>query len=409
MNMKINEQRFKQRMETINNLAITDKNGMMRLALSDADKAARDLLKVWMVEAGMTVQVDDLGTMYGYIPGTDAEAPPICVGSHMDTQPNGGRYDGLYGVMAGLEAICTLADAGIKTKNPLTVINWTNEEGARFVPPMLASGVIAGIFEADWVHDRTDKEGIRYGDELNRIGYLGDKQKRLKKAKAYIEYHIEQGPVLDKEGCSLGLVTGALGITGLDVTVRGQANHAGTTPMSNRKDALATAAEAILMLRDYTVSYGDPAVMTMGIMQVGPGSKNIIPDTAYFSIDMRHDNDKDLDAMENDARTIITDICIKNGLDVEIERYWRAAPVHFDSKVLDAIETALLKENRPWRKITSGAGHDAVFVSSIIPTGMVFVPSINGMSHCPQEDTNWKDLLAGVELLPEILLEIDQY
>lgn len=406
--MRINEQRFKERMEAINSLAVTEQDGRMRLALSDADKIARDLLKSWMEEAGMTVLVDDLGTMYGIMAGKDGDAKPICTGSHMDTQPNGGRYDGLFGVMAGLEAVCTLRDAGIETKSPMVVINWTNEEGARFVPPMLASGVVAGIFEADWVRDRRDKESIRYGDELARIGYSGDVGNRLREAKAYVETHIEQGPILDQQGYNLGLVTGALGITGLDVTIKGQANHAGTTPMGNRKDALATAAEAILALRDYTVAYGDPAVMTMGIIQAGPGSKNIIPDKVYFSIDMRHDNDLDLDRMEVDAREIIIKICAQRGLEVEIERYWRAAPVAFDKNVLGAIETALAKQYGKWRKIISGAGHDAVFISGVIPTGMLFVPSINGMSHCPQEDTKWEDLVAGVETLADALIEIDK-
>jgi N-carbamoyl-L-amino-acid hydrolase len=187
--------------------------------------------------------------MLGILPGSDQDALPIGIGSHMDTQPNGGKYDGLFGVMAGLEAVCTLVDNGITTKSPLTVIDWTNEEGARFVPPMLASGSVAGNFDVEWVYNRKDKDGLTYVDELKRIGYMGSRDNRFIKARAYIEPHIEQGPVLDLEGYQVGIVTGALGITGLDVTIKGEANHAGTTPMGNRKDALMTAAEAMLELQ----------------------------------------------------------------------------------------------------------------------------------------------------------------
>jgi N-carbamoyl-L-amino-acid hydrolase len=406
--MKINEARLRARMEAITKLAVTEEGGMMRLALSDADKAARDLLKGWMDEAGMNVKVDDLGTMLGFLPGSDPDALPIGMGSHMDTQPNGGKYDGLFGVMAGLEAVCTLVDNGITTKSPLTVIDWTNEEGARFVPPMLASGTVAGNFDVEWVHNRRDKDGLKYVDELKRIGYMGSMSNRFIKAKAYIEPHIEQGPVLDLEGYRVGIVTGALGITGLDVTIKGEANHAGTTPMGNRKDALMTAAEAMLELRKKTIEYGDPAVITMGIISASPASKNIIPGEVYFSIDMRHDNDADLTALEQDAIKIIKNICSKNGMDSVIERYWRADPVHFDERTVTAVETAVNRLNLNARKITSGAGHDAVFISSIIPTGMLFVPSIKGMSHCHQEATRWEDIVTGVEVLAETIVELDK-
>lgn len=406
--MKINEKRYQERMNAINSIAVTEEGGMMRLALSDADKKARDLLKSWMKEAGMVVEIDDLGSMIGYLPGSDKDALPIGIGSHLDTQPNGGKYDGLYGVLAGLEAICTLKDENIVTKSPLAVINWTNEEGARFVPPMLASGAAAGVFEAEWVHERKDKDGIKYIDELKRIGYFGSSENRFTKAKAYIEPHIEQGPVLDMEKLSLGIVTGALGITGLDITITGQANHAGTTPMGNRKDALVTASEAILQLRQKTIEYGDPAVITMGIINASPASKNIIPEEVYFSIDMRHDNDTDLTALEEDVKNIIRAVCKNNGVECNIERYWKAEPVHFDKKIVEIIDRVVKNETSKSTRITSGAGHDAVFIDRIIPTGMLFVPSINGMSHCPQEETKMEDQIAGVMALTEIILEIDK-
>lgn len=406
--MKINEQRLRSRMNAINNVAVTEEGGMMRLALSDSDKKARDLLISWIKEAGMEVRIDDLGTIQGYLPGKDPDALPIGIGSHMDTQPNGGKYDGLFGVMSGLEAICTLIDNGIQLNSPLVIIDWTNEEGARFVPPMLASGVVAGKFDVDWVYAREDNNGIKYLDELKRINYLGLKTNRFEKAKAYIEPHIEQGPVLDLEGYQLGIVTGALGITGLDVTIKGETNHAGSTPMGNRTDALMVAAEAMLELRKKTIEYGDPAVITMGVISASPGSKNIIPGEVYFGIDMRHDNDKALTELEQDVREIIQKVCSDYGAECNIKRYWRADPVQFDKSIISALEKVANNLGVRARRITSGAGHDAVFISEIIPTGMLFIPSIKGMSHCPQEETKWEDIVTGTEVLTELLIEIDK-
>lgn len=406
--MKINEKRLKERMDAINNIAVTEDDGMMRLALTDADKEARDMFVKWMARAGMEVKVDDMGTIYGVLKGTDPGSLPICIGSHMDTQPNGGRYDGFFGVMAGLEAICSIAESGIKLKSDLMVINWTNEEGARFVPPMLASGVISGQFDGAWVHDRLDKDGLRYGDELVRIGYLGEKENRLGKIKAYLEPHIEQGPVLDAEGYEIGVVTGALGITGLDVTIKGEANHAGTTPMSHRKDAMMAAAEAMLEMRENARKMGEPAVITNGIINIGPGSKNIVPGNVYFSVDMRYHTDEGLTELEKQTREIIKSVCDRNGVSVEIEKYWRADPVTFDKWIVGCVREKAKELGFKAKDIISGAGHDAVFISNVMPTGMIFVPSIKGMSHCPQENTKWEDLVKGTELTAEVLVALDK-
>ncbi len=407
--MKINEMRLKSRMDMMNNIAFSETNGMMRLALSDADKEGRDLLKSWMIEESLQVKIDDMGSIYGWAEGSDKNALPICIGSHCDTQPNGGKYDGLYGVMAGLEAISTLKDAGVKTKSPLVLIDWTNEEGARFVPPMLASGVIAGKFKKEWVYEIKDKEGHSYKDELIRIGYMGEQVNRLTQAKFYFEPHIEQGPVLDAEGLDIGIVTGALGIVGLDVYIKGEANHAGSTPMRHRKDALIAAADVMLKLRERVADYGDPAVITMGVISVSPGTKNIVPGEAYFSIDLRYDDNEALTDLENEVITIIKSTCLKYGVQVEISRYWRADPAHFDQRVINAVRTAVSDCGFRSREIVSGAGHDAVFINDIIPTGMLFVPSINGISHSPLEDTKWEHLVKGTEVLLKVLLELDQY
>ncbi|MCQ4635553.1 Zn-dependent hydrolase [Anaerovorax odorimutans] len=406
--MRINEERLKERMERINSIAVTEEDGMMRLALSDADKEARDLLVSWMEEAGMSVRVDDMGTIYGVMKGRDEKALPICVGSHMDTQPNGGRYDGFFGVMAGLEAILTIKESGAEFDSDLMVADWTNEEGARFVPPMLASGTNAGQFTAQWVYDRQDTEGIRYEDELKRIGYKGDKENRLTKAKAYLEPHIEQGPVLDAKGISCGIVTGALGITGLDVTISGEANHAGTTPMSHRKDALVAAAEAISRIRKNCIDFGEPAVITNGIINAQPASKNIVPGSVYFSIDLRYHTDEGMAELEKQTKDIIHKTCAELGTTAEIEQYWRAKPAIFNETIVRCVEEAAAEKGLSAMKIISGAGHDAVFINEIIPTGMIFVPSIKGMSHCPQEDTKWEDLVSGAELTADVLLKLDK-
>ena len=406
--MKINEARLKERMDRINGIAVTDEDGMMRLALSDADKEARDLLCGWMQDAGMEVRVDDMGTVYGVLKGTDPDSKPICVGSHMDTQPNGGRYDGFFGVMAGLEAITSIKESGVEVKSDLMLADWTNEEGARFVPPMLASGVISGQFDAQWVYDLKDASGIRYEDELIRIGYKGDKANRLSGIKAYLEPHIEQGPVLDATGKNMGIVTGALGITGLDVTITGEANHAGTTPMSHRKDALAAAADAILRMRQNCIEFGEPAVITNGIINALPTSKNIVPGEVYFSIDLRYHTDDGMAELERQTIDIIRKTCEEHGVGVKIEQYWRAKPVAFNETIVGCVAEAAEENGMDAVRIISGAGHDAVFISDVFPTGMIFVPSIKGMSHCPQENTKWEDIVKGAEVTADVLLKLDK-
>ena len=406
--MKINEKRLEERMNRINSIAVTAESGMMRLALTDADKEARDLIVSWLEEAGMEVKVDDMGSVYGILKGSDPDAKPICVGSHADTQPNGGRYDGLFGVMAGLEAIISIKESGKRVESSLILVDWTNEEGARFVPPMLASGVVSGKFDSQWVYDKEDVDGIRYEDELIRIGYKGQKENRLKDIKAYFEAHIEQGPVLDAEGKNFGVVTGALGITGLDVTIKGEANHAGTTPMSHRKDPAAAAAEAISAIRQNCIDFGDPAVLTVGVINARPASKNIVPGEVYFSVDLRYHTDEGMTELEDQTKQIIMEICSKYTVSVDIERYWRADPASFNESIISCVEDAARENNMNYIRIISGAGHDAVFINEVMPTGMLFVPSIKGMSHCPQEDTRWEDIVKGVEITADVLLKLDK-
>ena len=405
--MKVNEERLKSRMDAINNIAVTEDGGMMRLALSDADKTARDMLTGWIKDAGMTVRVDDMGSIYGIYEGSDKNAKPICIGSHMDTQPNGGRYDVFFGVMAGLEAILSIAESGIQIKSDLILADWTNEEGARFVPPMLASGVVSGQFDAQWVYDIKDADGLRYEDELIRIGYKGLKENRLKSAKAYLEPHIEQGPVLDAIGRRIGIVTGALGITGLDVTIRGESNHAGSTPMAMRKDALCAAADAIVRIRQNCIEFGEPAVITNGMINVLSESKNVVPGEVYFSIDLRYHTDEGMSELEKQTRKIIEETCKAHGVELDIQQYWRAKPAKFNEHIVECVEEAADENGLDSMRMVSGAGHDAVFINDVIPTGMIFVPSIGGMSHCPQENTKWEDIVKGTEITADVILKLD--
>lgn len=405
--MQINQNRLRERLDAINGIAVTEDDGMMRLALSDADRRGRDCLKQWLQEAGMEVRIDDMGSMYGWLPGSDPAALPICSGSHMDTQPNGGKYDGLFGVMAALEAIVSIKDTGIKTRSPLVVVNWTNEEGARFKPPMIASGVVAGNFELDFAYNLTDVDGVRLVDAINAIGYMGKKENRLTRGKAMVEAHIEQGPVLEAEGLQFGVVNAVLGITGLNVTIVGEADHAGPSPMLMRKDSLMTASEVMLSVEKYITNYGAPEVVTMGTISVLPSSSNIIPGVTKFTIDMRHHTDEGLTEIEREIIRIIREVTAKRGCTCEISRYWRADPVYFNTDVVAAVERAAKKHNVSHRRITSGAGHDSVFISGIMPTGMMFIPSIGGKSHSPLEHSTFEDIVLGTEILADVLLDLD--
>jgi len=273
---------------------------------------------------------------------------------------------------------------------------------------MLASGVISGQFTSQWVYDIKDTNGLRYEDEMIRIGYKGDEANRLSGIKAYLEPHIEQGPVLDAEEKNLGIVTGALGITGLDITIKGEANHAGTTPMSHRKDALAAASDAILKIRENCINFGEPAVITNGIISAGPASKNIIPGEVYFSIDLRYHTDDGMYELEQQTRAIIEETCKMHGVEVDIQQYWRAKPAIFHETIVNCVEEAASENDCDAIRIISGAGHDAVFINDAFPTGMIFVPSINGMSHCPQENTKWEDIVKGTEVTADVLLKLDK-
>jgi len=406
--MLINVDRFKKTMEQVNEIAVTSEGGVNRLALTDEDLQARQLLKAWMDEEDMAFRFDDAGNMYGTLEGSDPDQPSVCVGSHLDTQPNGGKYDGALGVLSGLEVIRTIRENNITTRRSIELINWTNEEGARFEPPLIGSGLVAGIFEKDWVHNLQDRNGIRFKDELVRIGYLGDESNRLNNAHAYLEMHIEQGPVLEKEGFPTGLVTGILGIKWFDITITGQADHAGPSPMSSRCDALMSTANILMKLKEHILNYGDPIVVTVGQISASPGTTNIIPGQVKFTVDLRHYTEKGLENLEKEMIEIIDAVCSKEGTSYEIAKLWSNPPTKFDDNIINTVEEAFKESNVPVFKITSGAGHDAKYISDIIPTGMLFVKSIGGKSHCPEEHSTYEDMGQAIQVLLSSVLKLAQ-
>ncbi len=406
--MKINIKRLQSSMDAINSISITPDGGVSRLALSDADKKARDMLKQWMMEAGLDVRIDDVGNIYGFRSGLNNNSHPICLGSHLDTQPNGGKFDGTLGVMGALEVIRTLNDNKVQTQHPFKIINWTNEEGARFKPALMGSGVIGGAFDEQWVYNIKDADGKRFIDELKRIGYFGQRANRLTAAKAYLELHIEQGPVLDKADCPVGIVQGISGSSWYKVTIKGTANHAGACPMTMREDALVSAARAIVEIRESAMSQSNSAVVTVGEIRVSPGTINIIPEKAVFTIDLRCPDEKVLVRLEEDIMMILKDTCRAEQTILDVERIWYSSPVTFSDGIVAELERSSKALGVPTLKLISGANHDAKSMLQLAPTGMIFVKSIDGKSHCPEELSKWDDIEAAANLLLKAALNLSE-
>ncbi|MGI6552184.1 MAG: M20 family metallo-hydrolase [Bacillota bacterium] len=406
--MQINVERLKNTMDVINGISVTSEGGIDRVALSDADKKARDMFKQWMMEEGLSVRIDDLGNMYGRRPGFDDNSPPICLGSHLDTQPNGGKFDGTLGVISALEIIRALNDHNIQTRYPIEIINWTNEEGARFQPALMGSGVIAGIFDQQQIYETKDAAGRKFIDELKRIDYLGQASNRLTDAKAYLELHIEQGPVLEQAGYGVGIVTGVSGSCWLKVTIKGTANHAGTCPMSMREDALVCAAKGIVEMREKIKSLDDSALITIGEINALPGVLNIIPEEAVFTVDLRCPDEKVLLSSEKMVFEILEKACGEERTTYNVEKIWYSSPLSFAEDIIMELEKASEALGIPALKLVSGANHDAKSMAKITPSGMVFVKSIGGRSHCPEELSEWKDIEAAANLLLKTIISLSQ-
>ena len=403
--IRINAGRLHESLARLAEIGATPGGGVTRLALTDEDKQGRDLLRQWLLDAGLDVRIDDLGNMTGVRPGKEA-LPPVLLGSHIDSVVQGGRYDGALGVLGALEVIRTLNDHGIQTRHPVAVVNWTNEEGVRFEPAMTCSGVVAGRFTRDYVYQRTDRQGKRFGDELQRIGYQGEASQRPLPAAAYLELHIEQGPVLDSQDLPVGVVGGIVGITWSEVTIVGQADHAGPTPMHLRRDALAAAAPVISRVEQLARECDETAVATVGRMQVEPNVINTIPGRVTFSVDFRHRDAAVLDRQVERLEALVASVCAERGVQGTVNRFWTSEPTPFDPEVIAAIEAACASLGLPAGRLWSGAGHDAKYLAEVCPSGMIFVRSRGGVSHCEAEYSAPEDIEAGVNVLLHTALRL---
>jgi N-carbamoyl-L-amino-acid hydrolase len=403
--MRIDRARLGQSMDELGRVGATVRGGLTRLALTDEDRQGRDLMVRWMRQAGLTVSVDQMGNIFGERAGEPGR-PPVMIGSHVDSVPTGGQYDGQLGVLCALEVIRTLNDHRVRTRHPVTLVIFTNEEGARFQPAMLASGVMAGKIPLEDAYNTRDKDGLRLVDELERIGYLGSEPCVPRPLRAYLELHIEQGPVLEEEGLSVGVVEGIVAIAWSRLTIHGVQDHAGPTPMRIRHDALVAAADVVTGVRAIPRELGGDMVTTVGNLTVAPNIVNAIPGRVSLSIDMRDPADGRLDHARTMLDRIVHDACQREGVTYELDHYWRVPYTPFDRDVVDAVERAARATGARYRRITSGAGHDAQYMAAIGPAGMVFVPSRNGRSHCEEEFTAIEDIEHGANTLLGAALDL---
>jgi beta-ureidopropionase / N-carbamoyl-L-amino-acid hydrolase len=404
-NLRINGARLWESIHEMAKIGPGVAGGNNRQALTDDDAKGRALFAKWCEEAGLELGVDAMGTMFASRAGTDPEALPVYVGSHLDTQPTGGRYDGVLGVLGGLEVVRTLNDLGIKTRHPIVVTNWTNEEGTRFAPAMVASGVFAGMLDQEWAYDRRDAKGVRFGDELERIGWKGPETVGARKIHAYFELHIEQGPILEAEGKTIGVVTHGQGTVWTQLSLTGREAHTGSTPMPMRRNAGLGMARILQLVDEIAWSHAPNAVGAAGHIEVYPNSRNVIPGKVVFTVDFRSPDLavlQDLDArLAEGAQTI----CDEMGLGLEMEKVSGFDPVAFDENCVKAVREAAERLGYSHRNIISGAGHDACWVSHVAPAAMVMCPCVGGLSHNEAEDISPEWAAAGADVLFHAVVE----
>ncbi len=404
--LKIDASRLQTSMEEMARIGATAGGGVHRLTLSDSDKNARDLFASWVKSAGLSLSVDEMGNMFARREGSDDLATPVMVGSHFDSVPNGGRFDGSLGVLAALEIVRTLNDREIATHRPIEIVNWTNEEGPRFPPSMLGSGVFAGAFERDFAYEVRDTDGMRFVDELERIGYRGKLPCQPRPLAGYLELHVEQGPALFTSGIQIGIVEGIRGLTWLRITMKGVRDHAGPTPMHMRKDALVGAARAISAIRDIPGNLGSDLVTTVGEISVSPNAINVIPELVTFSVDFRHRDENILTRAHQAVVEVSGNAAKQEGLEIEVTPLGGSTPMAFDSGVIGAIEETCLDKGYSHRRLWSAAGHDARYAADLCPTAMIFAPSVNGKSHAEDELTLWEDVTRSCEILGGALVSL---
>lgn len=404
-NLKINSDRLWDSLMEMAKIGPGVAGGNNRQTVTDEDGEGRALFQSWCEEVGCTMGLDTMGNMFAEYPGTDPDALPVYMGSHLDTQPTGGKYDGVLGVLGGLEVLRTIRDLGIKTKHPIVVTNWTNEEGTRFAPAMLASGVFAGIHTEDWAYDREDAEGLKFGDELKRIGWRGDEPVGSRKMHAMFELHIEQGPILEAEGKDVGVVTHGQGLSWTQVTIEGKDAHTGSTPMPMRKNAGLGMARVLEKVDEIAWSHAPHAVGAAGHIDVYPNSRNVIPGKVVFTVDFRSPELDVITDMENRLKVEGQKIADEMGLSISFEKVGGFDPVKFDDGCVTAVRNAAERLGYSHRDLISGAGHDACWINQVAPTAMIMCPCVDGLSHNEAEEISRDWAAAGTDVLLHAVLE----
>ncbi|MFN3954906.1 MAG: Zn-dependent hydrolase [Pararhodobacter sp.] len=404
-NLRINADRLWDSLMEMARIGPGIAGGNNRQTLTDEDAEGRALFQKWCEEAGCTMGVDEMGTMFAMRPGTDPDALPVYVGSHLDTQPTGGKYDGVLGVLSGLEIVRSLNDLDIRTKHPIVVTNWTNEEGTRFAPAMLASGVFAGVLDRDWAYDRVDARGKRFGDELERIGWKGAEKVGARKMHAFLELHIEQGPILEAEGRQVGVVTHGQGLRWIECTVTGKGQHTGSTPMYMRRNAGRGLARVTELVHEIAMKHQPNAVGAIGHVDVYPNSRNIIPEKVVFTVDFRSHVLETLEAMVAELNARAPGVCADIGVKFSAEVVGFFDPPAFDPVLVERVRNAAERLGYSHMDIISGAGHDACWINRVYPTTMVMCPCVGGLSHNEAEEISKDWARAGADVLFHAVLE----
>ncbi|MEQ9239244.1 Zn-dependent hydrolase [Roseovarius indicus] len=404
-NLKINGDRLWDSLMEMAKIGPGVAGGNNRQTLTDEDAEGRALFQTWCEEAGCSMGLDEMGNMFARREGTDPDALPVYVGSHLDTQPTGGKYDGVLGVLAGLELVRSLNDLDIKTKHPIVVTNWTNEEGTRFAPAMLSSGVFAGMHEQDWAYGRVDAEGKTFGEELERIGWKGEEKVGDRKMHAFFELHIEQGPILEAEEKDIGVVTHGQGLSWTQVTITGKDAHTGSTPMPMRKNAGLAMARVLELVEEIALSHAPDAVGAAGHIDIYPNSRNVIPGKAVFTVDFRSPQLDVIEDMVSRMKEGAKKICADMGCEVEFEKAGGFDPVEFDETCVTAIRNAAERLGYSHRNLVSGAGHDACWINRVAPTAMVMCPCVDGLSHNEAEEISKEWATAGADVLMHAVVE----
>jgi beta-ureidopropionase / N-carbamoyl-L-amino-acid hydrolase len=404
-NVRINGQRLWDALMEMAKIGATPKGGNKRLTLTDLDKQARQLFTAWCEKEGCTVKVDEMGNMFARRPGVEDHLPPVMVGSHLDTQPTGGKYDGVLGVLGALEVVRSLNDLKIKTKHPIEVANWTNEEGSRYAPAMISSGVFAGVYTKEFAYAREDAEKKKLGDELERIGYKGSEPVGGRPIHAFFELHIEQGPILEDEKIDVGVVTHGQGQRWYEIKLTGFESHAGSTPMPRRKDALLGAARIVELVNKIGLSKAPLGVSTVGMLNPYPNSRNVIPGEVFMTCEFRHPIDATLSDMDAQFKIGVEEIAKTIGLTYDLKQVFYYAPVAFDEGCVASVRRAAQHLGLTHRDIVSGAGHDACYIARVAPTSMVFTPCVDGISHNEAEEISQEWATAGANVLMHAVLE----